>query len=88
MKLTKPAITNSFKSLHAYSNRFKAISVGAGISNWVTNYVSTDIHYFTRHYLGDIPWNDPEIYQKTSPMTYIKSACTPTLIQHGDSPQS
>lgn len=66
------------------SNRFKAISVGAGISNWVTHYVSTDIHFFTQHYLGDTPWNDPEIYQKTSPMTYINSAQTPTLIQHGD----
>lgn len=67
-----------------YSNRFKAISVGAGISNWVTYYVNTDITTFTRSYLGDNPWEDPEIYAKTSPMAYIKNACTPTLIQHGD----
>jgi dipeptidyl aminopeptidase/acylaminoacyl peptidase len=67
-----------------YSDRFKAISVGAGISNWMTYYVNTDIHQFTRMYLGGTPWNDEEIYRKTSPMTYIKSACTPTLIQHGE----
>ena len=67
-----------------YSNRFKAVSVGAGISNWITYYVSTDIHPFTRDYLGANPWDDMEVYQKTSPMTYINSACTPTLIQHGD----
>lgn len=67
-----------------YSNRFKAISVGAGISNWITYYVNTDITTFTRSYLGTTPWEDPEIYAKTSPMTYIKTACTPTLIQHGD----
>lgn len=67
-----------------YSSRFKAVSVGAGISNWVTYYVNTDIHPFTRYYLGDNPWNDEAIYKKTSPVTYIKSACTPTLIQHGD----
>ncbi|MDF5722036.1 MAG: S9 family peptidase [Rhizonema sp. PD37] len=67
-----------------YSDRFKAISVGAGISNWVTYYVGTDIPTFTRYYLGDNPWNDPIIYQITSPMSGIKSACTPTLIQHGD----
>lgn len=67
-----------------YSNRFKAISVGAGISNWITYYVNTDITTFTRSYLGATPWNDPEIYEKTSPMTYIQTACTPTLIQHGD----
>lgn len=67
-----------------YSNRFKAVSVGGGITNWVTNYVNTDIPSLIRTYLGDNPWNDPEIYLKTSPMTYIKSACTPTLIQHGE----
>jgi dipeptidyl aminopeptidase/acylaminoacyl peptidase len=63
---------------------FKAISVGAGISNWMTYYVNTDIHPFTRHYLGATPWEDPAIYAKTSPMTTIKQAKTPTLIQHGE----
>ena len=66
------------------SDRFAAISVGAGISNWMTYYVNTDIHPFTRHYLEGTPWDDPEIYAKTSPMTYINQAVTPTLIQHGE----
>ena len=67
-----------------HADRFKAISVGAGISNWMTYYVNTDIHPFTRQYLKATPWDDPKIYADTSPMTYIKSAKTPTLIQHGD----
>ena len=67
-----------------YSHRFKATSVGAGITNWVTYYTNTDITHFTRFYLGDTPWNDQEIYDKTSPMTYINNASTPTLIQHGE----
>jgi dipeptidyl aminopeptidase/acylaminoacyl peptidase len=66
------------------SDRFAAISVGAGISNWATYYYNTDITNFTIHYLGDNPVNDPEIYRKTSPISYIKSARTPTLIQHGE----
>lgn len=66
------------------TDRFQAISVGAGISNWVTYYVNTDIHPFTRQYLKADPWNDPDIYAKTSPMTNIKKASTPTLIQHGE----
>jgi len=45
--------------------RFKAISVGAGISDWMTYYVNTDIHPFTRQYLKGTPWDDPEIYAKT-----------------------
>lgn len=67
-----------------YSDRFKAVSVGAGISNWMTYYVNTDIHPFTRQYLKGTPWDDPEIYRKTSPITYVNRAKTPTLIQHGD----
>jgi dipeptidyl aminopeptidase/acylaminoacyl peptidase len=66
------------------SARFKAISVGAGISDWMTYYVNTDIHPFTRQYLKATPWDDPQIYAKTSPITYIKGARTPTLIQHGE----
>jgi dipeptidyl aminopeptidase/acylaminoacyl peptidase len=66
------------------SDRFAAISVGAGISNWATYYYNTDITPFTIQYLDKDPALDPEIYAKTSPMTYIKQARTPTLIQHGE----
>ena len=67
-----------------YSDRFKAVSVGAGISDWMTYYVNTDIHPFTRQYLKATPWEDAEIYRKTSPITYVNKAKTPTLIQQGD----
>jgi dipeptidyl aminopeptidase/acylaminoacyl peptidase len=70
-----------------HAERFKAVSVGAGISNWMTYYVNTDIHPFTRQYLKATPWDDPKIYAVTSPMTYIAQARTPTLIQHGDQDQ-
>jgi dipeptidyl aminopeptidase/acylaminoacyl peptidase len=66
------------------SRAFKAISVGAGISNWATYYYNTDITPFTINYLGADPAADPAIYAKTSPMTYISKAATPTLIQHGE----
>jgi dipeptidyl aminopeptidase/acylaminoacyl peptidase len=65
------------------SDRFKAVSVGAGISDWMTYYVNTDITTFAPEYLKATPWDDPEIYKKTSPITYINTAKTPTLIQHG-----
>jgi dipeptidyl aminopeptidase/acylaminoacyl peptidase len=66
------------------SDRFKAVSVGAGISDWMTYYVNTDIHPFTRQYLKATPWDDEDIYRKTSPISYVKNAKTPTLIQHGE----
>lgn len=67
------------------SDRFRAVSVGAGISDWLTYYVNTDIHPFTRQYLHATPWDDPDIYRVTSPITYVNSARTPTLIQQGGS---
>jgi dipeptidyl aminopeptidase/acylaminoacyl peptidase len=70
--------------ISASSDRFKAVSVGAGISDWMTYYVNTDITPFTPQYLHGTPWGDPEIYKKTSPITYIAKARTPTLIQHGE----
>jgi dipeptidyl aminopeptidase/acylaminoacyl peptidase len=66
------------------SDRFKAISVGAGISDWATYYYNTDITPFTINYLGNNPVEDPDIYARTSPITYAKKARTPTLIQHGE----
>ena len=67
-----------------FSDRFRAVSVGAGISDWTTYYVNTDITPFTRQYLHATPWDDPEIYWKTSPISNIAKARTPTLIQHGE----
>jgi acetyl esterase/lipase len=45
---------------------------------------NTDITPFTINYLGDDPAEDPDMYSKTSPMTYVRKARTPTLIQHGE----
>jgi dipeptidyl aminopeptidase/acylaminoacyl peptidase len=67
-----------------YSDRFRAVSVGAGISDWRTYYASTDIPPWARQYLKATPWDDPEIYRKTAPVSYLKRAKTPTLIQHGN----
>lgn len=66
------------------STRFVATSVGAGISDWRTYYYNTDITPFTVNYLGADPVTDPAIYARTSPIDYVRSARTPTLIQHGE----
>ena len=73
---------SAFLATHE-SRRFRAISVGAGISDWMTYYVNTDITPFTRQYLRATPWDDPEIYARTSPITTVRNASAPTLIQHG-----
>ena len=72
---------SSFLTTH--TDRFKAISEGAGISDWMTYYVNTDITPFTRHIFTPRRGTIPEIYAKTSPISTIKQAKTPTLIQQG-----
>ncbi len=74
---------SAFLATHE-SRRFRAISVGAGISDWLTYYVNTDITPFTTQYLKATPWDDPEIYARTSPIATVRTgAGSPTLIQHG-----
>ncbi len=74
---------SAFLATHE-SRRFKAISVGAGISDWMTYYANTDITPFTPQYLKATPWDDPAIYAATSPITTVRTgAGSPVLIQHG-----
>ncbi len=78
---------SAFLATHE-SRRFRAISVGAGISDWMTYYVNTDITPFTPQYLKATPWDDPEVYARTSPITTVRSgAGCPVLIQHGGADQ-
>jgi dipeptidyl aminopeptidase/acylaminoacyl peptidase len=65
------------------TDRFKAASTGAGLSNLVSMYGQTDIPQFMENYFGGPPWEKREQYEKRSAMTFIKNVKTPTLIQFG-----
>jgi len=72
---------SAFAGLH--SDRFKAVSVGAGIADWYTYHISNDIPDFTIDYLSGSPFRDRELYVKTAPISNLANARTPMLIQHG-----
>jgi esterase/lipase len=72
---------SAFAALH--SDKFRAVSVGAGISDWYTYHISNDIPDFTVDYLSGSPFRDRDLYLKTSPIDNIANAKTPMLIQHG-----
>ena len=65
------------------TNRFKAVVVGAGLTNMFSMYSTNDIPRAIDGYFGAEPWNDTTEYRKRSAMTFIKNARTPTLILHG-----
>jgi dipeptidyl aminopeptidase/acylaminoacyl peptidase len=77
------------------TDRFKAISSGAGTSNWISMYAQSDVQRNRQFYLGDkLPYDDFDAYWTQSPLKYIRKAKTPTMIHvvEGDprvpSPQS
>ncbi len=66
------------------TKRFKAASVGAGVTNLMSFTGTADIPSFLPDYFGGEFWDNPETYRKHSAMFNIKGVTTPTLIQHGE----
>jgi dipeptidyl aminopeptidase/acylaminoacyl peptidase len=64
-----------------HTNRFKAISTGAGVANWISMYAQSDVQRNRQFYLGNkLPYDDFEAYWAQSPIRYIRNAKTPTMI--------
>jgi len=67
------------------TNRFKAAVAGAGIMNWQSYYGENQIDQWMTPFFGKTVYEDPEVYAKSAPITFIKSVKTPTLVVVGDS---
>ena len=67
------------------TNRFKAAMAGAGLSNFQSYYGQNSIDQWMIPFFGKSVYDDPEIYARSSPITFIKKVKTPTLILVGDS---
>lgn len=65
------------------TDRFKAISCGAGLSNMYSMYSTNDLQRVLETFFGGTAWENPEEYDKRSGIRFIKNAKTPTIIFHG-----
>jgi dipeptidyl aminopeptidase/acylaminoacyl peptidase len=66
------------------TDRFKAISPGAGLPDLYSMYSQTDIHrYLTVFFNMKSPWDNYQEYWDHSPMKFIGNVKTPTMILHG-----
>jgi dipeptidyl aminopeptidase/acylaminoacyl peptidase len=63
-----------------HTDRFKAISSGAGAVNWISMYAQSDIQRNREFYYKGAPYDRFEHYWDVSPLKYIGNAKTPTLI--------
>jgi dipeptidyl aminopeptidase/acylaminoacyl peptidase len=66
------------------TNRFKAAVSGAGLSNWQSYYGENSIDQWMIPYFGASVYDDPGVYAKASPITFIKNVKTPTLVVVGE----
>ena len=66
------------------TDRFKAVSPGAGLPNLYSMYSTTDIPRYLAWFFGT-PWDNEDLYRKHSPIRHVKNVKSPVLILHGAS---
>ena len=66
------------------TKRFKAASVGAGVTNLMSFTGTADIPGFIPDYMGGEYWDVFDRWRSHSAMFNVKGVSTPTLIQHGE----
>jgi dipeptidyl aminopeptidase/acylaminoacyl peptidase len=65
------------------TNKFHASVAGPGVSNWESYYGQVDIEKWLIPYFGASVYEDPSVYEKSSPIRFIKNVQTPTLFYVG-----
>jgi dipeptidyl aminopeptidase/acylaminoacyl peptidase len=66
------------------TTRFRTAVAGAGIANWQSYYGQNGIDQWLLPYFGATVYDDPAIYARSSPITFIKKVRTPTLVLVGE----
>ncbi len=66
------------------TGRFQAAVAGAGVADWQSYYGQNRIDQWMIPYFGASVYDDPWIYARSSPISFIKQARTPTLVLQGE----
>jgi len=66
------------------TDRFHAAVAGAGIANWQSYYGQNLIDQWMIPFFGASVYDDPAVYEKSSPIHFIKNVKTPTLVIVGE----
>jgi dipeptidyl aminopeptidase/acylaminoacyl peptidase len=66
------------------TTRFKAIVAGAGVVNWQSYYGQNKIDEWMIPFFGASVYQDPAVYARSSPITFILHSKTPVLILQGE----
>lgn len=70
------------------TNRFKAASVGAGVSNWVGESGPGFNWDVSSWYIGGKHWNNRQEWRNRSAINFVEKVETPTIFLHGGKDQT
>jgi len=70
------------------TNRFKAASVGAGVSNWIGESGPGYNWDVSNWYIGGKHWTNREEWRRRSAINFVENVETPTLFLHGAKDQT
>ncbi|MEM6801450.1 MAG: S9 family peptidase [Bacteroidota bacterium] len=66
------------------TDRFKAASLGAMVSDWTSEYGIGFNYDVKLWYIGGTPWTNPEGYREKSALTHVAKVSTPVILFHGE----
>jgi dipeptidyl aminopeptidase/acylaminoacyl peptidase len=66
------------------TDRFKAAVIGAGLANFQSYYGENQIDQWMIPYFGASVYDDPAVYARSSPITFVKRVKTPSLLLVGE----
>ena len=67
------------------TDRFAAAATIKPVINWATMALAADISaYVARHWMGMMPWENPDFYWKQSPISLVGNVTTPTMVMVGE----
>jgi dipeptidyl aminopeptidase/acylaminoacyl peptidase len=67
-----------------HTNRFKALVSHAGVFDLFSEAGATDELWFPKWEFHGFPWENPAMYDKWSPSSFVSNFKTPTLVTHGE----
>jgi len=70
--------------LLGHTGRFKAFVSHAGVYDLRSEAAETEELWFVKWEFQGMPWENPELYAKWSPSSFVNEFQTPTLVIHGE----
>lgn len=67
-----------------HTDRFKALVTHDGVYDLASEAGSTEELWFPKWEFQGFPWENPTLYEKLSPSSYVKNFKTPTLVIQGE----